>query len=80
LGLVREWERRGVDCFRDLASDLFRFGARVYGRYQPHFLHEFLSEELDPQQSAQSYVQSREMQAAVREIVMMFPTASSRHA
>ncbi len=45
LGLVREWERRGVDRFRNLASDLFRFGARVYAYYQPHFLHEFLSEQ-----------------------------------
>ena len=44
LDLVREWERRGVDRFRNLASDLFRFGTRVYARYQPHFLHEFLSE------------------------------------
>jgi hypothetical protein len=49
LGVVREWERRGVDRFRNLASDLFRFGARVYAYYQPHFLHEFLSEQLDAQ-------------------------------
>lgn len=47
LGLAREWERRGVGHFRDLASDLFRFGAQVYACYQPHFLHEFLSEQLD---------------------------------
>ncbi len=49
LALVREWEGRGVNRFRNLASDLFRFGARVYACYQPHFLHEFLSEQLDPQ-------------------------------
>jgi tetratricopeptide (TPR) repeat protein len=48
LDLVREWERRGVDRFRNLASDLLRFGALVYGQYQPHFLQEFLSEQLDP--------------------------------
>ncbi len=75
LGLVREWERRGVDRFRNLASDLFRFGARVYACYQPRFLHEFLSEQLDPQQSAHSYVQSREMQDAAREIVSLLPTS-----
>jgi tetratricopeptide (TPR) repeat protein len=71
LGLVREWERRGVDRFRDLASDLFRFGARVYAYYQPQFLDEFLSEQLDPRLSAHSYVQSREMQDAAREIVSL---------
>jgi tetratricopeptide (TPR) repeat protein len=79
LGLVREWERRGVDRFRNLATDLFRFGARVYAYYQPHFLHEFLSEQLDPRQSADSYVQSREMQDAAREIVLLLPTSSSHH-
>ncbi len=47
LSLVREWERRGLDRFRNLASDLFRFGARVYAHYQPHFLDEFVSEQLD---------------------------------
>ncbi len=71
LGLVREWERRGVDLFRNLASDLFRFGARIYVDYQPHFLHEFLSEQLDPQRSARTYVQSREMQEAAREIRLL---------
>lgn len=68
LNLVREWERRGVDRFRTLASDLFRFGARVYGHYQPHFLQEFISEQLDSRLSADSYVQSPEMQAASGEI------------
>jgi len=76
LGLVREWERRGVDRFRNLAIDLFRFGARVYACYQPHFLHEFLSEQLDARQSAHSYVQSREMQDAAREIVSLLPTSA----
>ncbi len=76
LSLVREWEQRSVDRFRNLASDLFRFGARVYACYQPHFLHEFLSEQLDPRQSEHSYVQSREMQDAAREIVLLFPTPS----
>jgi hypothetical protein len=76
LSLVREWEQRGVDRFRNLASDLFRFGARVYAYYQPHFLQEFLSEQLDAQQPGHSYVQSREMQDAAREIVSLLPTSS----
>jgi len=71
LGLVREWERRGVDQFRNLASDLFRFGARVYAYHQPHFLDEFISEQLDPRQSAQAFVQSREMQDAARQVVLL---------
>jgi tetratricopeptide (TPR) repeat protein len=71
LVLVREWERRGVNRFRNLAADLFRFGARVYAHYQPHFLEEFISEQLDPQQSADSYVQSREMQDAAEEILSL---------
>jgi hypothetical protein len=78
LGLVREWERRGVDRFRELASDLFRFGARVYAYYQPHFLREFINEQLDPQPTAHSYVYSREMRDAVREMRSLLPTSSSR--
>jgi hypothetical protein len=45
---ARTWELRGVDRFRALSIDLFRFGARVYQVYQPHFLAEFLSETLSP--------------------------------
>lgn len=44
LDLVREWEQRGIDSFRYLAADLFRFGARLYSHYQPQFLREFLNE------------------------------------
>jgi hypothetical protein len=76
LGLVREWELRGVSRFRNLASDLLRFGARVFTDYQPHFLQEFLSEQLDPLQSAHHYVHSREMQDAAREIVLLLQTSS----
>jgi len=79
LELVREWERCGVDRFRSLASDLFRFGARVYAHYQPHFLTEFLREQMDPRQSTDSYVQSREIQGAAQEIVLLLPTSSSQN-
>ena len=44
LDLVRDWERKGVMRFREIAADLFRFGAMVYQRYQPQFLDEFVSE------------------------------------
>jgi tetratricopeptide (TPR) repeat protein len=47
LALARRWEQEGVTSFRDLADDLFRFGAHVYGRYQPQFLAEFLGDNTD---------------------------------
>jgi hypothetical protein len=47
LRLVRDWERRGDHRFRGLARDLVRFGARVYARFQPQFVNEFLAEHGD---------------------------------
>jgi tetratricopeptide (TPR) repeat protein len=61
LSLVRYWERRGLTHFRGLAADLFRFGARVYGGYQPHFLSEYVRENMDPRRSSRDYVESAEM-------------------
>src|SRR5690348_13469524 len=58
LSLVRCWEQRGLTHFRGLAGDLFRFGARVYGGYQPHFLSEFVRENMDPRRSSRDYVES----------------------
>jgi tetratricopeptide (TPR) repeat protein len=48
MKLARHWETRGESRFRDLARELFRFGARAYQMHQPHFLTEFLLENLDP--------------------------------
>jgi hypothetical protein len=67
LALVRSWERRGVDAFRDIALDLFRFGARVYARYQPQFLNEFIAENTDPASSSAGYVDDPQMRAAAHE-------------
>jgi len=58
LELVRRWEQRGDGRFRIVACDLFRFGARVYGTYQPHFLQEFVDDHLDPAKSSPSFVES----------------------
>lgn len=44
LALARQWESRGVTRFQPIAHDLFRFGAGVYARYQPHFLDEYLTD------------------------------------
>ncbi|MBV9507654.1 MAG: hypothetical protein JO323_21880 [Acidobacteriia bacterium] len=52
LELAREWERRGIGRLRNLASDLFQFGAKVYAQYQPHFLDEFLGEHLGSRRTA----------------------------
>src|SRR5262249_17419924 len=68
LSLVRHWERRGVSRFRKLASDLFRFGGRVYARYQPHFVDEFIRDNIDPRQSSPASVESVEISAAAREV------------
>jgi tetratricopeptide (TPR) repeat protein len=67
LALVRHWERHGVDRFRAIAFDLFRFGARVYASYQPQFLHQFVLDNMDPGQSSSAYANSPEMRAAAQE-------------
>ncbi len=78
VSLTRQWEQRGVDRFRPIAYDLFRFGARVYAIYQPHFLVEFVRENMDPTQSSEDYVNSPEMQAAVAEISSWFQQPDGR--
>jgi tetratricopeptide (TPR) repeat protein len=67
LELVRSWEQRGVPHFRPLAFDLFRFGARVYARYQPQFVDEFIADNMNPEASSPSYVESPEMVMAAHE-------------
>lgn len=67
LALARNWERTGATCFRAVAHDLFRFGARVYALYQPHFLEEFIADNMDPAQSSRDYVESQVMRAAAQE-------------
>jgi len=67
LELVRSWEQRGVGLFRPLAFDLFRFGARVYARYQPQFLDEFIADNMNPEASSPDYVGSSEMVMAAHE-------------
>lgn len=67
LALARRWEQKGVIRFRPLAYDLFRFGARVYARYQPQFLDEFIADNLDPARSSTEYVESPEMRSAAEE-------------
>jgi hypothetical protein len=73
LALVRTWEQRGVESFRAVAFDLFRFGARVYARYQPQFLDEFIAENMDPARSSPGYVDSPDMRLAAHEAHHLIP-------
>jgi len=73
LELIRSWEQRGVPFFRPLAYDLFRFGARVYARYQPQFLDEFIADNMNAAASSQDYVESPEMMMAAHEARLLIP-------
>ena len=47
--------------------ELFRFGARVYARYQPQFLEEFVEDNMNADTSSAGYVESPEMVMAAEE-------------
>lgn len=47
LVLARSWEARGFIALRPLALRLFRLGAHLYRMHQPHFLAEFLLENIE---------------------------------
>jgi hypothetical protein len=51
LCLARSWEHRGEDRLRTGACELLRFGIRVYQKFQPQFLAEFVLENIDPSRS-----------------------------
>lgn len=69
MKLARNWEARGERRFRDLAGELFRFGARAYQMHQSHFLTEFLLENLDPSQSHDAFPADPKMHAAAGEAI-----------
>jgi hypothetical protein len=62
LALARRWENHGVPYFRPLAARLFRFGAQLYQLHQPHFLAEFLLENLDPGSAPAAWTAAAEFQ------------------
>jgi len=51
LALARIWEDRGLTIFKPIEAELFRFGAQIFQKHQPHFLAEFVLENLDPERS-----------------------------
>jgi hypothetical protein len=67
MTLARHWEQSGAGPLRPLARELFRFGARAYQMYQPHFLNEFLLENLDPAQSSGAFAGDSHMHLAALE-------------
>ncbi len=46
LALIRLWTERGETPFRELALRFFRYGVQLYRYHQPHFLAEFIEENL----------------------------------
>lgn len=69
MKLARGWEARGERRFRNLADELFRFGVRAYQTHQPHFLTEFLLENLDPSHSTDSFPANPKMHQAAAEAI-----------
>jgi hypothetical protein len=69
MKLARNWEARGERRFRDLAGELFRFGAHAYQMHQSHFLTEFLLENLDPSHSRDAFPGEPKMHRAAGEAI-----------
>lgn len=69
MKLARQWEARGERRFRDLAVELFLFGARAYQMHQSHFLSEFLLENLEPCQSHDAFPSDPKVHAVAGEAI-----------
>jgi hypothetical protein len=69
MTLARSWEARRECRLRDLAEELFRFGARAYQIHQPHFLAEFLLENLDPRLTAGAFPANQKLHAVASETI-----------
>jgi hypothetical protein len=64
MALARTWGRRGAKQFQSSAASLFRFGCRIYQIHQPHFLTEFLLENLDPERADGAFADHPAMHAS----------------
>ena len=69
MELIRHWNASGSPLSQSIANDLFRFGARAYQAYQPHFLTEFLLETLEPQISSGASKPSPQMHLTAVEAI-----------
>jgi tetratricopeptide (TPR) repeat protein len=63
LALAREFALHGSPEFRALAARIFRLGAQLYGRHQPHFLGEFLLEQV----ASPAFVEDAEVRAVAEQ-------------
>jgi tetratricopeptide (TPR) repeat protein len=63
LALARTWEARGARHLRPLAGRLFRLGTHFYRMYQPHFLAEFVLENLAPGEAGEGFADDAEFRA-----------------
>ncbi|GAB1489646.1 hypothetical protein MASR2M8_20990 [Opitutaceae bacterium] len=70
LALVRHWEQKGLPAFRPLALRLFLFGARLYARYQPQFVAEFLLENLDAETTPGAFTHVEDFYRVAVEAIM----------
>jgi uncharacterized protein YjgD (DUF1641 family) len=71
LTLARRWEAIGVSQFRPLALRLFRFGTAYYRRYQPHFLADFILENIDATPTSDAFVAEPEFSAIAIEALQV---------
>ena len=69
MHLARAWEQRGLVSVRPLVAELFRFGALFYLSHQPHFLAEYLLENLDPARTPDAVTGNAAMHAAAESII-----------
>jgi tetratricopeptide (TPR) repeat protein len=71
LALARDWESRGTPHLRPLAVRLFRLGAQLYRIHQPHFLAEFLLENLDPAFAGATFAHDPGFRAVADEALLL---------
>jgi tetratricopeptide (TPR) repeat protein len=71
LSLARRWEAIGESQFRPLALRLFRFGTAYYRRYQPHFLADFILENIDAQHTSDAFVENSEFMTIANEALQL---------
>ena len=67
LTLARRWASSDDTAFRSLAVRLFRFGTAFYRRHQPHFLADFVLENIDPEHTSDAYREHPEFHAIARD-------------
>lgn len=79
LALARHWYKHGVKSLQPLAQELFRFGLKVYQIWQPHFLSEYILDNLDPERSPGSPVDIHAMHHFATEAIWDAVIAINKH-